>query len=307
MQRLRAVDNALPSATTADVDNALQHLSLPELVRMLHTNADLLAYAAERGIIHTLYQHKYLAATTRHDAHRVLDALTIVINVATVAPAHAIMAAPALLELLEGGYGTAVAADAAWALGNMAGAGGAYRAQLRRIGCVGGLWAARGVPNAHWALSVLLQDAASAGQLAHVRDVAPLLVDDVHNGQEDAAWVIVGLMAHGWLLHGLVEVLLGCRCQGAMVRGLGYAAAAKDVGKRLRGLQVQVLEALLGCVDGVTLEELLWAIGNWCGVARGGVDDERAVMRGRIIGLLVGCGDGALVTWVQCMADYFVG
>lgn len=299
----------MPSATTADVDAALHNV--PLLRRTLGTNSTLLQYAATKhNLAQLLLQRGYLTAATRQPVAAVLDALAIVINLAAAAPEHTLCTAPSLLELLEGGYGAGVAADAAWALGNMAGAGASCRAQLRRVGCVGGLWAARRVPNALWALSVLLLDATCAGQLAHAvppcaEELVGLLEDDEEDVvADDAAWVIVGLLAHGWLLQGLVEGLVRHRWGGAAVRGLGYAAAARDVGKRLRGMQHEVLRMLLsvGGDDGVPVGERLWAIGNWCGVAQqvGGAE----LPWERVEELCTRVADEELVTWVRGMVQW---
>lgn len=308
LQRLRASKDAQVRATIADVDVLLSNLqdrtaiSIAALRSTLHSNTTLLQHAAERHLVALLLRRGYLAAATTHAPTDVLDALAILINLAVVSPETTLQAVAAVIELLAGGYGAGAAADAAWCLGNLAASGAEARVRLRQAGCVHALWNARATPNALWALGLLIVDRAAADQLAHEPGcgdaLAALVVVD-----EDAAWVATHLLAHGWLLRGLVEALVVAGGPAA-VRGLGYAAAAEQVGKRLRGLQATALQVLVAQPPGA---EVAWALANWCGVccSTGAVENVAPAMERSLSYCAHDDDDDEFVMWARSMVAWY--
>lgn len=306
LQRLRVTNNAILGSTVEDIDALLhnRNICVHTLRNTLHSDTVLLRHAAQRGVVSLLLRRGYLAAATTHTHDHVLDALAILINLAVVAPAATLQAVPAVAELLQGGYGAALASDAAWVLGNVAGSSPEARTRLRQAGCVSALWRARATPNALWALGLLTVDRLAADQLAHEEgcgdELAPLVVAD-----EDAAWVTTNLLAHGWLLRGLVEALLVAGGPAA-VRGLGYAATAPQVGKRLVGLQVQAMELLMSQAPGL---EVAWALANWCGIGGDtiGVDGKQVAetMHRSLHCSAIDDDDDDVVIWARSMVSWF--
>lgn len=279
-------------------------LCIHTLRNTLHSDAPLLLHAAQRGVVDLLLRRGYLAAATTLAPADVLDALAILINLAVVAPEATLPAVPAMAELLQGGYGAPTAADAAWFLGNLAVSSAEARVRLRQAGCVRALWRARTMPNALWALGSLIADRPAADQLAHEEGCGDAIVSLVATTDEDAAWVATNLLAHGWLLRGLVEALLAVG-GGAAVRGLGYAAASVQIGKRIRGLQAQALQMLIKEEPGV---EVAWALANWCGVRRPGgeLTIEREKIETALERALSVCIDNLdFVEWTRSMVSWY--